>query len=124
MNWKKQKRIKCFEIEIDLGIKDFAVLSNGEIYKNINKASIVKKLEEKLKREQRCLSRKYEDLKKHKTKKGEATRQNIQKQGLKVQKLHQRLESIKNDYINNDVSKTVKTKLSYITIEDLNVSIK
>lgn len=46
----------------------------------------LQKLEKQLKREQRCLSRKYEDYKKR-TKKGEATRQNIYKQKLKVQKL-------------------------------------
>jgi hypothetical protein len=48
--------------------------------------------EKKLKREQRKLSRKYENLKlRNKKMKGEATRQNIQKQVVKVQKLHQKL---------------------------------
>ena len=79
-------------------------------------------MKEKLKREQRCLSRKYEDLKKHNNKKGEATRQNIQKQVLKVQKLHHRIKNIRTDYINKCVNEIVKTKLSYITIEDLNLS--
>ena len=61
---------------IDLGIKEFAVISNG----NVNKTSKLRKLEKQLKREQHCLSRKYEDLKKRNNKmKGEATRQNIQK---------------------------------------------
>ncbi len=77
---------------MDLGIKDFVVISNGVKKKNINKTQTVKKLEKKLKREQRCLSRKYEDIKKRRNKKkGEATRQNIQKQVLKVQKLHYRI---------------------------------
>ncbi len=79
-------------------------------------------MKEKLKREQRCLSRKYEDLKKHNNKKGEATRQNIHKQVLKVQKLHHRIKNIRTDYINKCVNEIVKTKLSYITIEDLNLS--
>ena len=47
-------------IGIDLGIKYLAVVSTGNTYKNINKSSKVKKLEKKLKREQRRLSRKYE----------------------------------------------------------------
>ncbi len=102
--------------------KEFAVLSNGDIYKNMNKTQKLKKLEKQLKREQRCLSRKYEDLKKRNKKKGEATRQNIQKQVLKVQKLHQRIDNIRTDYINKCVSKIVKAKPSYITTEDLNVS--
>ena len=81
-------------IGIDLGLKDFAIVSNGKTYKNINKSAKLKKLEKQLIREQRSLSRKYENLKK-----GESTqRANIQKQ------------------------KIVKTKPSYITIEDLNVS--
>ena len=96
--------------------KEFAVLSNGDIYKNMNKTQKLKKLEKQLKREQRCLSRKYEDLKKCNKKKGEATRQNIQKQVLKVQKLHQRIDNIRTDYINKCVSEIVKTKPSYVTI--------
>ena len=107
---------------IDLGVKDFAVISNGIVKKNINKSTNLKKLEKQLKREQRCLSRKYEDLKKRNKKvKGEATRQNIQKQVLKVQKLHHRIDCIRADYINKCVNEIVKTKPSYITIEDLNV---
>ncbi len=105
-------------IGIDLGLKDFAVVSNGETYKNINKSEKVKKLEKKLRREQRCLSHKYESLKK-----GESTqRVNIQKQKIKVQKLHHKIDNIRTDYINKTIAKIVKTKPSYITIEDLNVS--
>ena len=104
-------------IGIDLGLKDFAVVSNGKIYRNINKTGRVRKLEKQLRREQRCLSRKYENLKK-----GEATqRANIQKQKLKVQKLHHRLDNIRADYINKTIDEIVKTKPSYITIENLNV---
>ncbi|WP_080307066.1 RNA-guided endonuclease InsQ/TnpB family protein [Clostridium botulinum] len=111
-------------IGIDLGIKDFAICSNGNKFKNINKTSKIKKVEKKLKREQRKLSRKYESLKtKNKNiKKGKATRQNIQKQIVKIQKLHQRLTNIRTDYINKTVSSIVKQKPSFITIEDLNVS--
>lgn len=110
-------------IGIDLGLKEFAVCSNGKKFKNINKTSTVKKVEKKLKREQRKLSRKYESLKirNKNIKEGEATRQNIQKQVVKVQKLHQRLVNIRNDYINKTVNEIVKTKPSYIVIEDLNV---
>ncbi|HBI6899079.1 TPA: RNA-guided endonuclease InsQ/TnpB family protein, partial [Clostridium perfringens] len=108
---------------IDLGIKEFAVCSDGIKFKNINKTSIIKKVEKKLKREQRNLSRKYESLKirNKKEKGGNVTRQNIQKQIVKVQKLHQRLTNIRTDYINKIVSSIIKQKPSYITIEDLNV---
>ena len=109
-------------IGIDLGIKDFVICSNENKFKNINKTSTIKKIEKKLKREQRKLSRKYESLKIRKKKeKGEATYQNIQKQIVKVQKLHQKLNNIRTDYINKTVSSIIKQKPSYITIEDLNV---
>ena len=105
-------------IGIDLGLKDFAILYNGKTYKNINKSARIKKLEKQLRRAQRCLSRKYENLKK-----GEVTqRANIQKQKLKVQKLHHKIDNIRTDYINKIIAEIVKTKPSYITIEDLNVS--
>lgn len=109
-------------IGIDLGLKDFAVVSNGKVYKNINKTHKVKKLKKSLKRQQRKLSRKYESLKKQNLTKGVATRQNIQKQVLKVQKLHNRLTNIRTDYLNDIINRLVKTKPEFINIEDLNVS--
>lgn len=104
-------------IGIDLGLKNLAVVSNGKTYKNINKSSRIKKLEKKLRREQRCLSRKYENLKK-----GGSTQKNIQKQKLKVQRLYHRINHIRTDHINKSIAEIVKSKPSYITIEDLNVS--
>lgn len=105
-------------IGIDLGLKDFAVVSNGKTYKNINQSAKIKKLEKRLRRAQRCLSRKYENLKK-----GEAAQKaNIQKQKLKVQKLYQRIDAIRTDYINKTIAEIVKTKPSYITVENLNIS--
>ena len=105
-------------IGIDLGLKSLLVSSNGIKKQNINQTKTIRK---QLKRKQRCLSRKYEELKKRK-KKGEATRQNIQKQKLKVQKLHQRIANIRTNYINQCVNELVKTKPAFITIEDLNIS--
>ncbi|WP_342357556.1 transposase, partial [Clostridium perfringens] len=55
-------------------------------------------------------------------KEGRATRQNIQKQVVKTQRLHQRLANIRTDYINKTVFSIIKQKPSYITIEDLAVS--
>ena len=104
-------------IGIDLGLKDFAIVSNGKTYRNINKSAGLKKLEKQLIREQRSLSRKYENLKKGKS----TQRANIQKQKLKVQKLHHKMDNIRTDHINKTIAEIVKTKPSYITIEDLNV---
>lgn len=104
-------------IGIDLGIKNFAVISNGKVYSNINKSSKIKKLEKKLRREQRCLSRKYEYKKKF-----NSTEKNLQKQIIKVQKIYCRIGNIRKDYINKTIAEIVKTKPSFIAIEDLNVS--
>lgn len=116
------QQLNNFGIGVDLGVKDFAICSNSKIYKNINKTYKVKRISKKLIREQRKLSRKYESCKiQDNNKKGESTRQNIQKQKLKVQKLHHKLDNIRTDYINKVISELVKTKPNWITIEDLNV---
>ena len=107
-------------IGIDLGIKDLAKVSNKKTFKNINKSNKVKKLEKKLKREQRRLSRKYE----FKKKRGEKTATysaNIAKQVKKVQAVHMKLTNIRKNYTNQVVNEIVKIKPSHITIEDLNV---
>ena len=104
-------------IGIDLGLKEFAICSDGSIYQNINKTNNIKKVEKKLKREQRKLSRKVIT-----NKKGESTQNNFVKQKLKVQKLYQRLANIRTDYLNKTINSIVKTKPSFIVIEDLNVS--
>ena len=98
--------------------KEFAICSNGEKYKNINKTQKIRKIEKKLKREQKKLSRKYENLKK---KGGTATKSNIKKQIVKVQKLHHKLDNIRTDYVNKTISNIINQKPKFITIEDLNV---
>lgn len=105
------------DIGIDLGLKDFAICSNSSIYHNINKTYNIRKLEKSLKREQRKLSRKIISIKK-----GESTQKNFVKQKLKVQKLYQRLTNIRTDYLNKTINSIVKTKPSFIVIEDLNIS--
>ena len=112
------KNIKTEGIGIDLGIKDLAICSNGNIFKNINKTSKVKKLEKKLKREQRALSRKLEN-KKHK--KGGANEKsvNIKKNIIRVQKIHLKLSNIRQEYIKYIVNSLVKLNPQFISIEDL-----
>lgn len=113
-------RITTNGIGIDLGVKDLAIVSNGNTFKNINKSSKVKRLEKRLRREQRRLSRKYEFRKM----KGGATATasaNIDKQKLKVQKIHHRIDTIREDYENKVVHEIVKQKPRFITTEDLNV---
>lgn len=106
-----------FGVGIDLGLKNLAICSDGSIYHNINKTNNVEKVEKRLKREQRKLSRKIVVKRK-----GEACRENFVKQKLKVQKLYQRLTNIRTDYLNKTIHSIVKTKPAFIVIEDLNIS--
>ena len=120
---KQNNKPYSSSIGIDLGIKEFATISDKRVYKNINKTNTIKKLKKSLKRQQRKLSRKYESLKiRNKKNGGSVTRQNIQKQVLKVQKLHDRLTNIRTDYLNKTINELVKTKPEFINIEDLNIS--
>lgn len=106
-----------FGIGIDLGLKELAICSNGSIYQNINKTNHIRKIEKKLKREQKSFSRMIISIKKRKS-----TQKNFVKQKLKIQKLYQRLTNIRTDYLNKTINSIVKTKPSFIVIEDLNVS--
>lgn len=107
-------------VGIDLGLKDFAICSNGNIYKNINKSKKVKKLEKKLIKEQRALSRKLENKK---SKKGGANEKsaNIKKNIIRVQKIHFKLSNIRQEYIKYIINSLVKLNPKFISIEDLNV---
>ena len=114
---------------IDLGVKDLAICSDGQVFKNINKTQEVKRLEQKLKREQRKLSRKMEFNTLKRTKNGKPIykkplkeMKNIQKQTCKMQNLHKRLTNIRNNHLHQATNKIVKTKPSRLVIEDLNVS--
>lgn len=104
---------------VDLGLKSFAVVSNGISYGNVNKSTRVKKARKRLKREQRRFSRKIQMRKKVKS--ATVTTSNLDKQRVKVQRAYHHLECVRKDFINKVVSNLVKAKPSYITIEDLNV---
>ena len=105
---------------IDLRIKDTAICSDGKVFKNINKTKKVKKIKKKLKREQRKMSKSIEYSKSNKIKLREC--KNFNKKKLKVQRLFYRLNCIRDDYNNKMVDELTRTKLKYITIEDLKVS--
>ena len=105
-------------IGIDLGIKDLAICSDENTYKNINKSQKVKKLEKRKRRLQRSVSRKYE-----KNKKGGSycKTSNIIKREKELLKLNYRLTNIRQNYLHQTTSEIVKREPSFICIEDLNV---
>lgn len=106
---------------IDVGIKSFAVCSNGMVFENINKTKEMRRLYKKLGRMQRACSRKYEQAKKENFKKGKAAYKNLQKDRLKISRLQHHIAQIRENYINQCIRKIVKTKPSFIALEDLNV---
>lgn len=105
-------------IGIDLGVKDLAICSDGNTYKNINKTQKIKKLEKRKRRLQRKISRKYLI-----NKKGESycKTSNIIKSEKELLKLNHRLTNIRNDYLHKTTSSIINRKPKFITIEDLNV---
>ena len=106
-------------IGIDLGIKNLAICSDNNTYKNINKTQIVKNLEKRKRRLQRSVSRRYEKNKKGASYCKTSNIIKIEKELLKVIK---RLTNIRQNYLHQTTSEIVKTKPSYICMEDLNVS--
>ena len=106
-------------IGIDLGIKNLAVCSDGNIYQNISKTQKVKKLEKRKCRLQHSISRRYEQNKKGvyycKT-------SNIIKIEKELLKMTKRLTNIRQNHLHQTTSEIIKRKPSFICIEDLNVS--
>ena len=106
-------------VGIDLGIKDLAICSDNNTYKNINKTKEVKRLKKKKRRLQRKVSRKYLINKKgvcyYKT-------SNIIKLENQLLKLNHRLTNIRHNYLHKTTSEIINRKPMFIALEDLNVT--
>ena len=113
-----KEKLTDVSLGIDLGLKDLAICSNGTIYKNINKSYVVRKIEKKLKRLQRQVSRKYEQ---NRIGKEYIKTKNIIKLEKQIQQVHRRLANIRNNYLHQTTISIVKTKPYRVVIEDLNV---
>lgn len=123
-------------IGIDFGLKD-QFITKDQTISSINKSKKVCKLEKKLRREQRSLSRRYEGNMTNKVyyksgaKKGQLKSfewkrplhecKNLRKQQLIVNKLYECLSRIRTDYNQKALQSILKRKPSFIVIEDLNV---
>ena len=94
------------KIGIDLGIKEFAITSNGEIFSN---PKHTKKNEKRLTKLQKDLSRK---------KKGSNNRR---KTRLKVAKIHEKIGNQRKDFLHK-ISNYITNENQVIVIEDLKVS--
>ena len=105
-------------IGIDVGIKDLAICSNGMTFKNINKTRLVKKLEKRLRRLQRKISKKYEMNKEGRT---FVKTSNIIRLEKQIRLLYRRLSNIRNNHLHQATTRIVKTKPSRVVMETLNI---
>lgn len=92
-------------VGIDVGLKVYATLSDGTKIDNIK---TTKKYAKKLRRENKKLSRK---------KKGSS---NFKRQVFKLQKVHNKIDNIRNNFLHNATSQIVK-KYDGVKVEDLSV---
>ncbi|AWC28866.1 transposase [Bacillus cytotoxicus] len=106
----------CSSVGMDVGLKDFAILSTGEVFSN---PKWLRKLEEKLAKAQRVLSRRQELALKRKCKLDEA--KNYQKQKRKVARIHENITNARTDYLQKISTYIVKNH-DIIGMEDLQVS--
>jgi putative transposase len=99
--FKKKRK----SVGIDLGIKDFIILSDGTKFPNDN---LLKKTQTKLKRKQRDLSRKKKGSK------------NYKKQNIKLAKLHRKVQN-QRQHRNHSISKRLIDIYDFIGLESLSV---
>ena len=101
-------------VGIDLGIKHFAILSDGSY---IDGPKPLKQKLKKLKRLSKQLSKKQ-----HPRKKGDKTKisNNFKKHSLKIARLHAKIANTRKDFLHK-VTTYLTNKFKYISIETLNV---
>lgn len=122
--WYLSLTLEIHEIEVeltdevfgvDLGLKSLAVVSNGDIYENINKTKKVKDLEKKKKSFQREMSRRYKKDHKEQSK-------NYMKSKRDHLRVCRKLKNIRQNHLHQVSNAIVKTKPKAIVLEDLKVS--
>lgn len=103
-------------VGVDLGLKDFAILSTSEVFIN---PKWLRNLEKKLADAQRILARRKELAIKRKCKLDEA--KNYQKQKCKVAQIYEKITNARRDYLHKISTNIIKNH-DVIGIEDLQVS--
>ena len=93
-------------VGIDLGVKDFVITSDGEVFEN---KRFFKKSEDKIKKMQRRMSKKQKGS------------NNRDKARIRLAKAHEHLTNQRMDYIHGIVNSLLRN-YDYIFMEDLNVS--
>lgn len=107
---------------IDLGVKDLAIAEfDGErlVYHNINKSRKVRMLNQKLKRVQRNISRKYEA---NRSGNRYIKTRNIECEEAKLRKFYTRITNIRTNYIHQTTHELISKRPCRVVMEDLNVT--
>src|SRR3989338_2293182 len=93
-------------VGIDVGIKQFATLSTGQVYEPVNSFKILLK---KLGRAQRSLAQKIRGS------------NNFRKQKQKLAAIHIKVANVRSDYLHK-VSTSISKNLATAVLEDLNIA--
>lgn len=115
LTYKGLKTKYTDKVGLDLGLIHYVVDSNG---KKIANPKHLKKYEAKLSKEQKKLSRKYEQAKKD----GRLLldSKNYQKQKLKVAKIHEKIRNVRHDFLHK-LTNAITNESQVIVAESLNV---
>lgn len=104
------------EVGIDVGLKEFAILSNGTVYAN---PKYFRRMEKKLAKSQKILSRRREAAVKRGCKLIDA--KNYQKQKIKVARIYEDVANARADYLQKISTEIIKNH-DFIGTEDLQVA--
>lgn len=106
-------------VGIDVGIKNLAICSDGNVYANVNKTIKIRQLRKRRQRQQRRLSRKYQNNKKG----GRYCKtRNIQRAERRLLTLNRKITNIRHNYMHQTTSEIVSRKPMFVVLEDLNVA--
>ena len=115
------QELNDYNVGIDLGVKDLAIISyggNSKVYHNINKSKKMKELTKRLKHLQRAISRKYEA---NKVGNKYIKTNNILKAEKDLLKLHNKISNIRDNYIHQTTHEIISLRPKQVIMEDLNV---
>ncbi len=113
----KEPKIDNLGLGIDLGLNSFLSLSNGL---EIKAPKPLAKLNKKMIKRQRQLSKKQHAKTKQEALQGVKKSNNYLKATIKLNKLHRKISNIRNDFLHKLTSNLVKN-IDYFCLEDLNV---
>lgn len=99
---------------VDVGVKELAITSNGDVFENINKSKKMKLLIAKKRKFQKQMSRRY-------TQGEKVQSRNYYRAKEKHLKVSRKIKNIQDNHLHLTTSTIAKTKHKYVAIEDLNV---